>query len=117
MNDLVDPNQIELIVGARRHSVKHLGRVVTATQTTYILHSQLCLQRGEDLRECVFSRAMDEGFDLAEFEAFTDRPIVMAVDSQGVLCPAEIARIREDAPAYFTSGEAIIYLDADGSAL
>lgn len=108
--DLVDPGQIERIVGARRHSIKHLGRVVTADHTTYILHSEHCRSRGLDLRECAFSVAMDDGVDDAEFEGYTDRAIVMGVDSNGVLLPAEIAHIREGSASWPDHSEPIVYL-------
>jgi hypothetical protein len=61
MSALVDPTVIEKIVGVRRHSREHYGRAVSAEQTFYILHSQRCLDSGVDLRECVYSVALDEG--------------------------------------------------------
>lgn len=111
MSARVDPGEIEMIVGARRHSIKHLGRLVTADHTTYILHSEHCKSRYEDLRECVFSLAMDEGIDEADFEGYMDRPIVMGVDSDGVLLPADIAHIREGAASWPDHSEPIVYLD------
>lgn len=63
MSDLVPTDQIESIVGARRHAWKHYARAVSAEQTVYILHSRTCLETGIDLRECEFSRALDRGID------------------------------------------------------
>ncbi len=39
-------DQIEQIVGIRRHSQAHFGRAVSAERTVYILHSQRCLDSG-----------------------------------------------------------------------
>lgn len=89
MSKLVDPGEIERIVGARRHSVKHIGRVVTAENTTYVLHSKICKDSGEDLRECHFSIAMDESA-LRDFDGYCDRTVVVAIDSMGFMGPAEV---------------------------
>lgn len=59
MTELVDPDQIESIVGARRHVLVHLARAVSAEQTAYILHSHACRARGIDLRSCEYSIALD----------------------------------------------------------
>lgn len=48
MTDLVPADQIEQIVGARRHPLAHLGRAVSAEQTVYILHSQRCKGDGPE---------------------------------------------------------------------
>ena len=109
MANLVPADKIEQIVGARRHSIKHLGRLVSADQTCYILHSQACLSAGRDLRECAFSVAMDDMNDL-EFAGYADRPIVLAVSSEDELLPAEIACIRENAPPWADHSEPIEYL-------
>ena len=61
MTDLVDPDEIERIVGARRHPIHHLARAVSSEQTVYILHSQRCKDSGIDLRACDFSLALDNG--------------------------------------------------------
>lgn len=61
MSDLVPADQIEQIVGARRHKLAHLGRAVSAEQTVYVLHSFACRDSGIDLRTCVYSRALDAG--------------------------------------------------------
>lgn len=59
MTDLVPTDEIEGIVGAARHPTEHIGRRVG--QTFYILHSRECLDGGVDLRECVYSVALDRG--------------------------------------------------------
>lgn len=59
MTDLVPADQIEKIVGATRHKTAHIGRLVSAEDTVYILHSHECRDSGIDLRECRFSRALD----------------------------------------------------------
>lgn len=79
MSDLVPPDQIESIVGANRHTVQHLARAVSAEQTAYVLHSQRCLNSGVDLRECPYSIALDRGIDLADWDGFLDRPVVVTI--------------------------------------
>lgn len=63
MTDLVPAEQIEQIVGARRHPTWHLARAVSATETVFILHSQTCKDSDLDLRECQYSLALDRGID------------------------------------------------------
>lgn len=65
MTDLVDPDQIESIVGVPRHAFHHIARAVSAEQRVYILHSRHCAWRNPilDLRNCPFSLALDNGID------------------------------------------------------
>lgn len=63
MSELVDPEQIEAIVGARRHETVHIGRAVPGEARVYILHSRECVERREDLRDCPYSIALDRGID------------------------------------------------------
>jgi hypothetical protein len=67
VSDLVPAESIESIVGAERHPNRHLARAVRAEQTVYILHSYDCLESGIDLRDCDFSRALDNGIRPAEW--------------------------------------------------
>jgi hypothetical protein len=78
MSDLVPADQIEQIVGARRHSHQHLGRAVSAEETIYILHSYACKESGIDLRECEWSLALDRGIDPFMWEKRMDQPVVLA---------------------------------------
>lgn len=75
---LVPADQIEHIVGARRHAHQHLGRAVTAEQTVYVLHPQQCKDSG-DLRECEWSRALSNGIDPADWEGHEDRAVALAI--------------------------------------
>ena len=63
MTDLVPADQIEQIVGTLRHPTRHYARAITAEQTVYILHSQACRDHTPDLRDCVYSIALDRGID------------------------------------------------------
>ncbi len=63
MSGLVNPDQIEQLVGIRRHQTEHFGRADSTEQTVYILHSQECKDSGIDLRECPFSIALDQGIE------------------------------------------------------
>lgn len=86
MTDLVPADQIEEIVGAQRHRRAHFGRAVSAEQTVYILHSELCRASGINLTDCRFSRALDRGIRESEWTGNEDRPVVLAV-WQGRLVP------------------------------
>lgn len=57
MSDLVDPHEIERIVGLTRSQTEHFGRAVD--DVMYIMHSLDCLNSGIDLRDCEYSKAMD----------------------------------------------------------
>jgi hypothetical protein len=76
--DLVPADQIETIVGARRHRDQHLGRAVSAEQTVYILHSETCRDSGIDLRDCAYSKALDNGIDMDWWHQHQDRAVVVA---------------------------------------
>ena len=86
MTDLVAADQIEPIVGARRHPTHHLGRAVSAEQVVYILHSQTCKDSGLDLRECGYSRALDRGIDPGDW---TKDVTVGLVVEGGALVPLD----------------------------
>lgn len=89
MSELVEPTLIEEIVGASRHPVKHLGRLISAAaDTVYILHSQACKDSGIDLRECVFSKALDNGEfpDTDVWDGLEDRTVQLEILS-GYLVP------------------------------
>jgi hypothetical protein len=87
MSDLVPTDQIEEIVGAKRHTFKHIGRAVSSEERLYILHSELCLLYNEDLRECRFSRALDLGIDPEGWREYMDRPVVLSTHEFFGLCP------------------------------
>jgi hypothetical protein len=61
VSELVDPDEIERLVGCERPLLGHAGRLVDGT--FYILHSKLCKDSGQDLRRCAYSLAMDKGPD------------------------------------------------------
>lgn len=89
MTDLVNPNEIEEIVGVKRDPLLHWGRAVSAEQTVYILHSQECVDSGIDLRDCAFSKALDKGINPNKW--VEDCPVVlmrlttMAVDEDSLV--------------------------------
>ena len=86
MTDLVPADQIEQIVGARRHPTHHLGRAVSGEQTVYILHSAACKDSGLDLRECPFSIALDRGILVGEW--IEDEAVSLVVE-RGSLIPLD----------------------------
>lgn len=77
MSDLVPADQVERLVGARRHALAHLGRAVSAEQTFYILHSQTCKDSGIDLRACGYSHALDSGINLGDWRDHQDRTVTL----------------------------------------
>ena len=79
MADLVPAEDIEGIVGVKRHRQAHYGRAVSAEQRVYILHSQRCLDSGVDLLECRFSVALDRGIDIRHWDGDEDRAVVLVV--------------------------------------
>lgn len=92
MSELVPRDQIEQLVGAHRQKAEHLVRFDSATRRVYIMHSVRCSESTEDLRTCVYSRALDDGFDIADWEAFPDRPVA-AIVWNGMLVP-KAARVH-----------------------
>lgn len=61
MTSRVPHNQIERLVGTKRHPTQHIIRGDDSTARAYILHSADCLVRYEDLRDCPWSLALDRG--------------------------------------------------------
>lgn len=101
MSDLVPTDEIEAIVGVKRHQSEHIARAVSAEQKVYILHSQGCLdditsddpEWQRDLRDCPFSLALDRGIDKDNWPE--DVPIRVSVGKDGggwYLYPLEIIR-------------------------
>lgn len=77
MSELVPPEEIEGIVGAERHPFLHIGRAVSAEGRTYILHSQLCVNSGRDLRDCSYSKALDRG--VRQRDLIEDAPVHLII--------------------------------------
>ena len=79
MSDLVPADEIEEIVGARRHRSVHLGRAVSAEERVYILHPERCLAFGRDLRTCTYSVALDRGISVRMWGPFMDRTVLLGI--------------------------------------
>lgn len=101
MTDLVPRKHIERIVGITRHRTAHFGRAVSDEQVFYILHSQKCLDSQPDLRDCLYSRALDRGIDTWVWSYLQDRPALLNI-MNGRLVPGTILRGEEEP---FTSEE------------
>lgn len=86
MSALVPADQIEQLVGARRHALAHLGRAVSAEQTVYVLHSQACKDSGIDLRACGYSLALDRGIDPHDWQDRHDQAVTLQ-HAHGFLMP------------------------------
>ena len=87
MTQLVDPTDIERIVGAKRHAVQHLARAVSEEQVVYILHSQRCLDSGIDLTCCTYSVVLDRGIELDDWRDSEDKAVVVVIGPTGRLTP------------------------------
>ncbi|MDM2446245.1 hypothetical protein PP556_14620 [Mycobacteroides abscessus] len=79
MSDLVSPDEIERIVGAKRHATMHIGRAVSSDEMVYVLHSQQCKESGIDLRDCPMSLALDLGIERRSWTGYEDRPVALGV--------------------------------------
>lgn len=77
MSNLVNPDDIEQIVGTQRHPTRHYARAVSAEQTIYILHSAECRERYDDLRDCPWSLALDKGIDEYDWSDREDRSVLV----------------------------------------
>lgn len=88
MTEIVPASEIEGIVGIRRHATRHYARAVSAEQVVYILHSQRCVDRGRDLRECLFSQALDNGIDLGTWDGLEDQGVLVTITRDQMLVPA-----------------------------
>lgn len=90
MTDLVNPDQIEELVGTKRHPTEHYGSALDTRQTVYILHSHECKNSGRDLRQCPYSVALDKGIrDVYPWTAWrrvTNRPVRLQI-ARGYLMP------------------------------
>lgn len=106
MTKIVPAEQIEQIVGCPRHPRLHLARAVSDEQTVYILHSQLCLGIHQDLRNCLFSRALDRGIELEVWAGYQDRPVGVWVDGSCKLVPLTLNRVVQEHLARGGRGDA-----------
>lgn len=87
MTELVPAELIERIVGIRRHATRHYARAVSAQQTVYILHSQVCKDSNADLRDCLFSQALDTGIDEYDWSDMEDQAVRVTITSDRKLVP------------------------------
>lgn len=87
MSDLVDPDEIEGIVGIERHPTRHYARAVSAEQVVYILHSRACKEGRDDLRDCLFSLALDNGIDEYDWSDMEDQAVRVSINRDRRLIP------------------------------
>lgn len=87
MSDIVPADEIEQIVGATRHSTRHLARAVSAEETVYVLHSHQCRDSRIDLRDCPFHLALDRGIELDVWQGHEDEAVRVTITRSGRLVP------------------------------
>jgi hypothetical protein len=80
MSELVGADEIEDLVGYKRHVAIHVGRAESETGTLYILHSKECKSTTPDLRECPYSIAMDRGINMSVWRQFMDIPVMLVIE-------------------------------------
>ncbi len=78
MSTLVPAEEIEQLVGARRHVYFHLGRADSYDQIVYVLHSQTCKDETPDLRDCAYSHFLDNGILAEQWAGHEDEVVVLA---------------------------------------
>lgn len=100
MTELVDPGEIEDLVGVKRHAVQHYGHAVAAQNKIYILHSAHCVATQEDLRKCPYSVALDQGAPLNQWYFHLNTPVRLAIDVDGYLVPYRGVMDRTLWPSY-----------------
>lgn len=91
MSAPVPADQIEQIVGVTRHATRHYARAVSAGQTVYILHSEQCRSKWADLRDCLFSQALDNGIEAGDWSGYEDQPVRVTISRHQRLIPASVA--------------------------
>lgn len=88
----VDPDEIERLVGALRHTTLHIARANTEEGKLYLVHPHSCIQLhdgGEDYRTaCKYSKCLAWGLDPQAWEEHLDRPVVVEIKG-GQLVPGE----------------------------
>lgn len=87
MSALVPGSDIEGIVGVPRHITRHYARAVSREQTVYVLHSHECRSTDRDLRDCLYSQALDRGIDESVWAGHEDQPVRVTIGRSGRLIP------------------------------
>ena len=87
MSEQVPAEDIERLVGIQRHATRHYANAISAEQTVYVLHSHKCKALRADLRDCMYSRALDNGIDLAVWADWQDQPVRVSINSSQRLIP------------------------------
>ena len=85
MTQLVDPSDIEAIVGRERDQSEHWGRSRPSDMSFYIMHSFDCLDSVIDLRDCEYSRGLDKSLDNDLWSAGVRGPVQLEVIDDGKL--------------------------------
>lgn len=79
MTECVTWEQMQEVFGIPRLDHVHVAKAVSDEQVLYILHSQDCLDRTEDLRTCPYAEAQNQGVDEAAWEPYLDKIVVVAL--------------------------------------
>lgn len=87
MTDLAPASDIERIVGIERHATRHYARAVSDEETVYVLHSHRCKDSGIDLRECLYSLALDNGIDEEDWRGHHDEAVRVSINRDQRLIP------------------------------
>lgn len=93
MTNKVDPDEIAVIVGTKRHPKYHIGKADKESETMYIMHSRKCVRAHSDLRTCEFSRALDAGLPDKVWTNYQDDIVLLGIMNERLI-PA--ARLNEN---------------------
>lgn len=75
------PAEVALdVVGVDRHPIEHWGKAVSAERLLYILHSESCVEARDDLTECIYSKALDNGIDLERWQGHFDKAALLVIE-------------------------------------
>lgn len=99
MTTPIPASAVVALVGVGRHATEHWGRTDSNEEQVYILHSKECRDAREDLTQCEYSIALDEGIDSDDWVEFEDKPVRLEIRN-GTLTPAyeEIPEAERFAP-------------------
>lgn len=90
----VPASEVEHRVGVRRWQLWHVGRYNRmADGTMTILHSQQCRDELDDLRDCVYSQALENRLDWDTWTGWAEQPVLLDIRG-GRLVPA--IRLQQD---------------------
>lgn len=94
MSTIIPADEVEELVGARRHEFRHIMRYDSLCAELHILHSAVCKDSMADLRDCPFSVALDDG-GVKDGDWWDDEPVFVDLED-GELAPWKSVTMQPD---------------------